>query len=150
MKLTHFLSFTVGIYTCVMRASEIERVVRVVSLLPLPQADLVVLGMINIHGKLSTVFDLRRLFISENRPSKLSDHIVMTHKEGKNKGFLVESILGISKREESDLVPLEEILPSYSNYIGMSAFRDGAIFLTDPENCLSQWQNQKSKTQSFR
>ena len=140
----HFVSFTIDVYSCVFLASEVERIIRVVDIIPIPKSGVSVLGLINIHGNLCTVLDLRQLFVPEIKEFTLSDHIVITNKNGKQLGFLVEKITGMSERDEKDLATLESIQSRQKNYSGLSVFKDGTFFFSDPEDCLVEMNMDKN------
>src|SRR6266702_6864069 len=59
--------------------SAVERVVRTVLVTPLPGAPLIVLGVINAHGRIIPVIDVRRRFGLSSRETTLSDSLILAH-----------------------------------------------------------------------
>ena len=55
----------------------VERVIRAVEISPLPDAPPGVVGVINVHGRIIPVFDIRARFGLAPREMRLSDHFVI-------------------------------------------------------------------------
>jgi len=63
--------------------SLVERVVRIVEITPLPKAPDIVMGVINMHGQILPVINVRRRFNLPEREIRLEDQLIMlVHPEG--------------------------------------------------------------------
>src|SRR5258706_9699265 len=60
-----------------LRLSCVERIVRVVEIAALPQAPEIVLGIINVHGEIIPVLDIRKRFCLPESELKLESHLVI-------------------------------------------------------------------------
>ena len=131
MDVNNFLIFTVAGLQCALRMTQIERVVRVVEIKPLPQSPSYLLGVINVYGTMVPVSDLHQFFVHIPRELSISDHIIIVKQSDKLLGFLVENVHGFSERSESELTTLEKILPSTSHHSHLATFRDGVYLIED-------------------
>jgi purine-binding chemotaxis protein CheW len=59
----HLVVFTLDDMQCALSLSKVERIERAVEISPLPMAPEIVLGIINIKGKIVPVVDLRKVLI---------------------------------------------------------------------------------------
>jgi purine-binding chemotaxis protein CheW len=63
-----------------LQLSEVERIIRSVEILPLPEAPPHVVGVINIHGSIIPVVDLRIRFGQPSRDIRVEDHFIVGRK----------------------------------------------------------------------
>ena len=57
-----------------LRLAIVERIVRMVEITPLPNAPDIVLGVVNLQGRIIPIFNIRRRFGLEEREPDLDDH----------------------------------------------------------------------------
>ncbi len=57
----------------------VERVIPAVEITPLPKAPEIVLGLINIRGKIIPVLNIRRRFRLPDRETELTDHFIIAN-----------------------------------------------------------------------
>src|SRR5581483_884088 len=78
--------FTLANEKWALPASVVQRAVRAVEITPCPDAPDVVLGVINVHGRIIPVFDLRRRFGLPLRELSIDDHIIIANAQRGNPG----------------------------------------------------------------
>jgi purine-binding chemotaxis protein CheW len=60
-----------------LKMEEVERIIRAVEVKPLPQSPPHILGIVNMHGRIVPVVDLRLLLRRPRRDLRLEDHFVV-------------------------------------------------------------------------
>ena len=96
----------------------VDRVLRAVEITPLPDAPHAVLGVINVHGRVIPVFDLRARFGFPRREMQLNDHIIAAHTATRTVGLLVDRTIGVVEYDETTIVPAGDILPGFDTIEG--------------------------------
>ena len=61
-QIVALLVFALAGLQCALGTSKIDRVVAAVEISPVPQAPAIVLGLVNVHGRILPVLNIRRLF----------------------------------------------------------------------------------------
>jgi purine-binding chemotaxis protein CheW len=115
----------------------VERTVRAVEVTPLPHAPAVVLGAINLQGRVLPVIDLRRQFRLPERPVGLSDWFLIAHTARHSVGLVVDEVEGVTERHEADVVPSAEIVPGLKHIQGTLKLDDELVSILDVEGLLS-------------
>jgi len=115
----------------------VGRVVRSLEITPLPRAPEIVLGMVNIQGKIIPVFNIRKRFNLPEREIGLNDHLILAHTSRRSVAILVDEVSGVIDRSESEVVAAEEILPRMEYVEGVVKLEDGMILIHDLSKFLS-------------
>jgi purine-binding chemotaxis protein CheW len=89
---------------------EVERIVRATEVKPLPEVPVYVAGVVDVHGQVLPVIDLRLRFDRLTRPLDLNDHFVIAHTPTHRVILPVDSALG-SRQVAADSIPPDTELP---------------------------------------
>jgi purine-binding chemotaxis protein CheW len=89
---------------------EVERIVRAVEVMPLPEVPAYVAGVVDVHGQVLPVVDLRVRFDRPTRPIALSDHFIIARTPTHSVVLPVDSALG-SRQVPADSIPPDTELP---------------------------------------
>ena len=121
----------------------VEKVVRAVEITPLPKAPEIVLGVINMQGKIIPVVDVRRRFRLPEREVEPDDRFIIAH-TGRRKVVLVtDSVTGLREMTDQEIVSVAKIVP-FDEYIKGVAKIDGDLVLIhNLEEFLSLDEEQK-------
>jgi purine-binding chemotaxis protein CheW len=117
--------------------SAVERVVRAVEVTPLPAAPDIVCGVVNVHGQIVPVVDVRRRFHLPARETTLADQIVIAQSARRKVAFFIDAIGGVAECEERDVVPGNRIVPGLERVAGVAKLEDGLILIHDLDSFLS-------------
>jgi purine-binding chemotaxis protein CheW len=120
-----------------LRLAAVERVERAVAVLPLPKAPEIVLGVINVGGRVLPVVDLRKRFRFPPRPVDVGDHLILARTHRRPVALLVDQVGGVVSFTEAQLVPAQEILPGLGYVDGIVKTRNGIILIHDLDQFLS-------------
>jgi purine-binding chemotaxis protein CheW len=116
---------------------DVERIVRAVEVTPLPRAPDVVLGVVNVQGRIVPVFNLRRRFRMPEREIGLSDHLIVARASGRTVALVVDSAIGVMEWDEPDRVSAKAVTPGVEYVEGVVKRPDGMIFIHDLGTFLS-------------
>ena len=71
--------FTLDSQRFALPLSAVERAIRIIEIVPLPKAPDIVIGVINLHGQIIPVVNIRKRFNLSEKEVNLNDHIVISH-----------------------------------------------------------------------
>ena len=117
--------------------SLVERVVRIVEITPLPKATDIVMGVINMHGQIIPVINVRRRFLLPEREIRLEDQLIIARTPRRLVALVADSVSGVHNLEERELVIAKQELP-YAGYIeGVVKVEQGLFLICDLDQFLS-------------
>lgn len=129
--------FTVEDHRYALDLSFIERVVRAVEVTPLPRAPEMVIGVINMQGRILPVLDIRkRLGCSESVVS-VSDRFIIVRLPRKTVAFVVDTVVGVMECRAEEMTSAENILSGIESIEGVFNVGGGMILVHDPVHFLS-------------
>lgn len=96
---------------CALHLSAVERIERSVAVSPLPKAPEIVLGVINVRGRILPVMDMRKRFRLPPRPAGLDDHLIVARTSRREVVLLVDQVRAVASVAKDRLVPAQDILP---------------------------------------
>jgi len=115
----------------------VEKVVRLVEFTSLPKAPEIVLGVINVQGRIIPVMNIRKRFGLPEREPSLSDQLVLARTSRRSVAFVAEGADGIIEKDEADIIGREEIIPGIEHVEGVVKLEGGMVFIHDLDRFLS-------------
>lgn len=106
----------------------IERVTYSVEITPLPHSPLFYEGMINIHGNIVPVINLRKVLGLATKGLDLSDQFLICRLDGNTFAIWIDQVKGIREYLRESLIAAEEVISDIKevNYV---AKEDGELVL---------------------
>ncbi len=132
----HFLIFWLDGQRFALPVAAVQRVLRAVEVTPLPQSPELVLGIINVRGKVVPVVDLRRRCGLRLKEIDLDDQFVLAATSRRTVALPVDSTEVMECALER-FVPAPSILPGLSCLHGVTKDPDGLILICDLEALFS-------------
>lgn len=120
-----------------LKLSSVERTIRIAEITPLPEGPEIVLGVVNIQGKVIPVFNIRRRFRLPEREISLSDHFIIAHTSKRTVFLLVDSVSGIIEIPEQEIVLTEKVIPGMEYIEGVVKLENGMVLIHDLDRFLS-------------
>lgn len=116
----------------------VDKVAPAVHVTPLPKAPEIVTGVVNLHGEIVPVIDVRRRFALPPKPRlALSDRLIVARTRRRRVAVAADTVSGVLDCPDEDIVATGALLPD-SDYIeGVARLRDGLILIHDLETFLS-------------
>lgn len=115
----------------------IERVVRAVYLTHLPDAPEIVLGVVNVQGRVIPAVNMRRRFRLPEREMSLTDQLVIARTNQRSVALLADAVSGIVEFAEPDIDGADTILPGLEYVDGVAKLPDGLILIHNLDRFLS-------------
>lgn len=117
--------------------TSVERVVRAVEITPLPDAPDIVLGVINVQGRVVPVIDIRRRFRLPARAISVGDQLVIAHTPSRCLALLADAVQGVVECPAGDIVTSKDISPGLHHVTGVARLADGLILIHDLDGFLA-------------
>ncbi len=115
----------------------VEKVIEAVEITPVPGSIKNLAGVINIHGKIVPVLNIRKKFNMPEREIDIDDYIVIVKISEKTVAFIADSLVGVIDIPEDKMIQSAEILPDLQNIEGIIKLPGDMIFIHDLEKTLS-------------
>jgi purine-binding chemotaxis protein CheW len=117
--------------------TSVERVVRAVEITPLPDAPDIILGVINVHGRVVPVVDIRRRFRLPARAISAGDQLVIAHTPRRCLALVADTVRGVVECPAGDIVTPHDVLPDLHYVTGIARLADGLILIHDLDGFLA-------------
>lgn len=115
----------------------VERVVRAVAVTRLPNAPPVVLGVIDVEGRVLPVLDVRQRFHLLEREVGPSDHFLIARTERRTVVLVADEAEEVIEPRESAFIASARIAPGLEQFPGVVTLEDGLVLIHDLERFLS-------------
>ena len=136
-RLIRLVSFNLDDQKYALFLSAVIRIIRVVEITRLPKAPEIVLGVINMHGLIIPVFDIRKRFRLPPRDTQLDDQMIVGSTSKHTVALLVDSVNDVIEIPEEKIIAGKKILPGMEYVEGVVKTEDGMILIHDLETFLS-------------
>ncbi|WP_284735590.1 chemotaxis protein CheW [Dongia deserti] len=116
----------------------VDKVVPAVHVTPLPKAPEIITGIVNIHGEIVPVVDVRRRFALPPKPRlALSDRLVIARTRHRPVAVAADTVSGVLDCPDKDIIATGAVVPDSGYIEGVVRLRDGLILIHDLETFLS-------------
>jgi purine-binding chemotaxis protein CheW len=136
-KLNHLVVFSLDDRRFAVPLSAAVRIERMVALTALPKAPDIVAGIINFHGQVIPVVDIRSRFNMPPRPSELSDQLLIIQTGERMIAFIVDFVDGVLDAFEDQCTDEGSVLPIMEYVKGVVKLEDGMVLIHDPDTFLA-------------
>jgi purine-binding chemotaxis protein CheW len=116
--------------------SKVDRVLRVVEITRLPDTSETILGVINMHGQVVPVVDLRKLWGFPIRDIELSDQLIIVTSATRTLALLVDRA-DVIRCASANIVSSETILPGFRKVPEVVKQDDGVLPILELDALLS-------------
>ncbi len=138
--------FTLDEHRYALSLSVVERALRMVEITPLPKAPEIVLGAINLAGRIVPVLNIRKRFqLNEQQPA-LGDHLLIARTPGRTVALAVDAVDSVVQRSPDEVVAPPTIVPGLEYLAGVVKLADGMLFIHDLDRFLSLEEEQALAT----
>jgi purine-binding chemotaxis protein CheW len=136
-RLNRLVSFNLDDQKYALFLSTVIRVIRVVEITSLPKAPDIVLGVINMHGQIVPVLDIRKRFRLPQREIQLDNQLIIAQTSKRTVALLVDFVSDVVEISEEKIIAGEHILPGMEYVEGVVKTEDDMILIHDLEQFLS-------------
>ena len=117
--------------------SVVERVALAAEITPLPGAPAVVLGIVDVAGRVLPAFDLRRRFGLRHRALQPEDHFLIARTAERSVVLVIDAATGLIEGTSHEVVQSERITSGVPHIRGVITREDGLILIHDLDEFLS-------------
>ena len=145
VDMNHCVVFTLDERFYGVRLSVVARVLRAVEITPLPKAPPIVIGVINLGGRIIPVVNIRRRFQLPERELELSDQFIVAmalgrdaHEDGgRLLALAVDAVVGVRDLSTKVTTAAETILPGLEHLEGVAKTNEGLVLIHNLGTFLS-------------
>ena len=114
-----------------------ERIVRAAEVTPLPRAPAIVLGVIDVAGRILPVVNTRRRFLKSEREISPSDQFLIARTLRRTVILVIDEAQGVVERLPNEIVSVASIIPGSNQIQGVIKLDDGLVLIHDLDEFLS-------------
>jgi purine-binding chemotaxis protein CheW len=114
-----------------LRLAAVERVVRAAAVTALPKAPEIVLGVLDLQGRVIPVIDLRRRFNLPPRELRTSDQFVIAQANALTVALSVDGVESVLKGPGEAVLAADDILAGTTYLEGVTRTADGLVLIHD-------------------
>ena len=137
MTANQYVVFILDAQRYALHLAAVDRVVRMVHITLLSKAPDIVLGIVNMQGRVIPVINVRRRFRLPEREIALTDQLVIAHTARRVVALAVDTVMDVVECSEQDLIAAESILPAVEYLGGVVKLDGGLILVHNLEKFLS-------------
>jgi purine-binding chemotaxis protein CheW len=115
----------------------VDRIVRAVHVTALPQGPDIVLGAIDVEGRVLPVFNIRRRFRLPERTVDPADHFLIARTAQRTVVLAIDTAQGVLERPATAMIDAASIAPDLEHLQGVIQLEDGLVLIHDLEHFLS-------------
>lgn len=115
---------------CGLHISAIERVVRAVEIMPLPDVPDYVLGVINVYGRILPVLNTRKRFGLPDKEMDVTDQMIIVHVGNHAAALLVDGVDGVMEYPDDGEVSARDLVAGADLVEGV-VMLDGEMILVE-------------------
>jgi purine-binding chemotaxis protein CheW len=131
------LIFTLSEQRCALALSDVERVIRAVAVTRAPKAPAIVMGLINIRGKVMPVLNICRLLNLPPAEINPSDQIIIARTSRRTVAILANSTVGVMDYKHDDFAAVGDLFPGIEYVKGVVKSKEGIVYIYDLNSFLS-------------
>lgn len=132
-----FLTFRLDDRRYGLPLKQVARAIRVVDITPLPQAPAVVLGVIDLHGELVPVLNIRLRLGLPQKTTALCDQFIIATALHQTVALLVDEVLGLIGHSLTSAVGMTPFSNAGAPIEGVIQLPDGLILIHDLDRFLT-------------
>ncbi|HEY3854292.1 MAG TPA: chemotaxis protein CheW [Verrucomicrobiae bacterium] len=129
--------FRLGDQRYALMLAAVERIVRAVEVIPLPRSPAIVMGVINVEGRILPVLNVRARVGQPNKEITPDDHFLIARTERREVVLVIDEPEGVIESAAADITDPDGIVPGVDQLKGVIKFDDGLVLIYDLEKFLS-------------
>lgn len=115
----------------------VERIVRAAQITPLPVAPAIILGALDVAGRVLPVFNVRRRFRLPERDIEPRDHFLIARTVRRTVVLVIDCAQGVLELPAAAAIDAASITANPGHFRGVIRLEDGLVLIHDLELFLS-------------
>jgi purine-binding chemotaxis protein CheW len=137
IELTRLVVFRLDAQRYAVPLIVVERIVRAVEVTPLPRAPAIVLGVIDVEGRVLPVLNLRQRFGLPDKHIEPDDQFLIAQTAQRAVVLVIDEAQGVIERSSTEITGRARIVPGLEQIQGVIKLEDGLALIHDLEKFLS-------------
>jgi len=138
MRSSHYLVFTLEDQRYALGLEAVERVVRAVELTSVPEAPEILMGLINLQGRIIPVLNIRRRFHLPPRDMEIKDRIIVSRTSSRKIAIIADRTEAVVEFAQEEIHEARKILPDMDGYVeGVGKLNDDTVLIYDINKLFS-------------
>jgi purine-binding chemotaxis protein CheW len=133
----HIVTFTLDEQRYGLPLAVVERIVRAAEVTRLPNAPSIVVGAINVEGRVLPVLNVRRRFGLREREISPANHFLIARTPPRVVVLVVDEAKGLVECSQDEIIGSARIVPGLEQFQGVVKLDDGLVLIHDLEKFLS-------------
>lgn len=117
--------------------SDIMEIVRAATLVNLPKVPPIVEGILNFHGRVVPVLDIRKRFRLPAKQIEHTDHLIVVRAGARLVALRADQATEILRLDPADIVDTAKVAPNVQYVTGVAKLPDGLLLIHDLRVFLS-------------
>jgi purine-binding chemotaxis protein CheW len=131
------LIFALSGLRCALEISDVERILHAVEISPVPKAPEIVMGLVNVQGRIIPVLNIRKLLRLSEIELSLNDQIIIARTASRPVAILVDNVHGVAELSEQEIISPEALYPGIPYLEGVTKLKDGITYIYNLDKFLS-------------
>jgi purine-binding chemotaxis protein CheW len=136
-ELSQMVVFRLGEQRYALMLNVVERIVRAVEVIPLPNAPAIVLGVINVEGRVLPVLNVRKRFGLPDEEISPTSQFLIARTARRPVVLVIDEAEGMVERSSTEVARPSGIVPGLEQIRGVIKLDDGLALIYDLEKFLS-------------
>ncbi len=136
-EIAQWVVFSLGAGRYALPLIAVDRIIRAVYITPLPRAPDIVLGAIDVAGRILPVFNTRRRFRLPERAIDPADHLLIARTARRTVVLVIDAAQGVFEGPTTATIAAASISPDLGLIHGVIQLDDGLVLIHDLEHFLS-------------
>lgn len=115
----------------------VERVIHAVEITRVPERSDLILGVINVHGKIISVINIRKMLGLPEREIDIDDFILLVNIPDGSTAFVIDSYAGVVDVTNEDITESGSIFPGLHSVEGIFKISGDVILIQNLEKLLA-------------
>jgi purine-binding chemotaxis protein CheW len=133
----HIIVFSLDEQRYALHLAAVQKTVHMVEITPLPKAPEMVLGVINFHGVVVPVLNMRKRFRLSERAAGVGDQLIIARTVSRLVALVVDAVSDVISLPPEQVVDPAGILPRLEHVEGVALLEGGMVFIHDLDVFLS-------------
>jgi len=136
-ELNQLVVFTLDEQRYALRLATVERIVRAVEITQLPRAPEIVLGVVNMQGRVVSVVNIRKRFRLPERTLEPSDRLIFAQTSRRTVALVADAVSGVVECSKNQVTGAAAVLSGLQYVAGVAKLEDGLVLIHDLDKFLS-------------
>jgi purine-binding chemotaxis protein CheW len=131
------LAFRLNDCFCALYLNQVLQVIQAVEATALPNAPATVIGVIDLHGQVVPLLNIRRRFEFVDHEIGIEDQFIIAQMKSRTVAIAVDEVMQIVERPAEEIVAAEKIVGNMDYLDGVTRLDDGLALIHDPDTFFS-------------